>query len=74
MIWRTVLEKNDDFDDFRRKDGQAIHEYIAMFDSKYRNNRKEKHDTAIRTSGIQTAQESQYCKRRETISSLRYEL
>ena len=29
------LEKNDDFDDFRRKDGQTIHEYIAMFDSKY---------------------------------------
>ena len=30
------LEKNDDFDDFRRKEGQSIHEYIAMFDTKYR--------------------------------------
>ena len=30
------LEKFDDFDDFRRKEGQSIHEYIAMFDAKYR--------------------------------------
>ena len=27
------LEKFDDFDDFRRKEGQSIHEYIAMFDA-----------------------------------------
>ena len=31
------LEKFDDFDDFRRKEGQSIHEYIAMFDAKYKN-------------------------------------
>ena len=30
------IEKFEDFDDFRRKDGQTIHEFIAMFDSKYR--------------------------------------
>ena len=34
----SSLEKNDDFDDFRRKEiqGQSIHEYIAMFDTNYR--------------------------------------
>ena len=30
------IEKFEDFDDFKRKDGQAIQEFIAMFDSKYR--------------------------------------
>lgn len=30
------LEKFEDFDDYRRKEGQTIQEYIAMFDSKYR--------------------------------------
>lgn len=30
------LEKFDDFDDFIRKDGQTISEFIALFDSKYR--------------------------------------
>ena len=29
------LEKFDDFDDFKRNDGQSINEYIAVFDSKY---------------------------------------
>ena len=30
------IEKFEDFDDFKRKDGQTIQEFIAMFDSKYR--------------------------------------
>ena len=30
------IEKIEDFDDFKRKEGQTIHESIAMFDSKYR--------------------------------------
>ena len=30
------IEKFEDFDDFKRKEGQTIHEFIAMFDSKYR--------------------------------------
>ena len=30
------LDKFEDFDEFSRKDGQSIQEYIAMFDSKYR--------------------------------------
>lgn len=30
------LEKFEDFDDYRRKEGQTIHEYIATFDAKYR--------------------------------------
>ena len=30
------LEKFDDFDDFKREEGQSIQEYIAMFDFKYR--------------------------------------
>ena len=34
------LEKIDDFDDFIRKDGQTISEFIAMFDSKYRKFKK----------------------------------
>ena len=36
------IEKIDDFDDFRREDGQSIHEYIAMFDAKYRKIEKKK--------------------------------
>ena len=30
------LEKFEDFDDFTRKEGQTIEEFIAIFDSKYR--------------------------------------
>ena len=30
------IEKSEDFDDFKRKEGQTIQEFIAMFDSKYR--------------------------------------
>ena len=30
------LDKFEDFDEFSRKAGQSIQEYIAMFDSKYR--------------------------------------
>ena len=30
------IEKFEDFDDFKRKEGQTIQEFIAMFDSKYR--------------------------------------
>ena len=30
------IDKFEDFDDFKRKDGQTIQEFIAMFDSKYR--------------------------------------
>ena len=30
------LEKIDDFDDFKRKEGQSIHKFIVMFDSKYK--------------------------------------
>lgn len=36
------VDKFDDFDDFRRKEGQTVHEYIAMFDSKYRKIEKKK--------------------------------
>ena len=36
------VEKFDDFDDFRREDGQSTHEYIAMFDAKYRKIEKKK--------------------------------
>ena len=36
------VEKFDDFDDFRREDDQSIHEYIAMFDAKYRKLEKKK--------------------------------
>ena len=36
------VEKFDDFDDFKREDGQSIHEYIAMFDAKYRKIEKKK--------------------------------
>ena len=36
------VEKFDDFDDFRREDGQSIHEYIAMFNAKYRKKEKKK--------------------------------
>ena len=36
------LEKFDDFDDFRRNDGQAINEYNPMSDSKYRKIEKKK--------------------------------
>ena len=36
------VENFDDFDDFRREDGKSIHEYIAMFDAKYRNIEKKK--------------------------------
>ena len=45
------VEKIDDFDDFRREDGQSIHEYIAMFDAKYRKIEK-KTDIAVRNSCI----------------------
>ena len=30
------VEKIDDFDDFKRNEGQTIQEYIFIFDSKYR--------------------------------------
>ena len=30
------LEKFEDFDNFERKKGQSINEYVAMFDFKYR--------------------------------------
>lgn len=30
------LEKFEDFDDYRRKEGQTINEFISMFDAKYR--------------------------------------
>jgi len=30
------LEKFEDFDDFHRASGQSIHEYVAIFDAKYR--------------------------------------
>ena len=30
------IEKFEDFDDFKRKEGQTIQEFIAMFDCKYR--------------------------------------
>ena len=46
------VEKFDDFDDFRREDGQSIHEYIAMFDAKYRKIEKKKNDIAVRNSCI----------------------
>ena len=36
------VEKFDDFDDFKREDGQSIREYIAMFDAKYRKIEKKK--------------------------------
>ena len=39
------IEKFEDFDDFKRKEGQTIHEFIAMFDSKYR--KKEKKDMGL---------------------------
>lgn len=45
------LEKFEDFDDYRRKAGQTIHEYIAMFDSKYRKVEK-KHGITLRDFGI----------------------
>ena len=31
-----IIEKFEDFDDFKRKEGQTIQEFIAMFDCKYR--------------------------------------
>ena len=40
------------FDDFRREDGQSIHEYIAMFDAKYRKIEKKKNEIAVRNSCI----------------------
>ena len=46
------VEKFDDFDDFRREDGQSIYEYIAMFDAKYRKIEKKKNDIAVRNSCI----------------------
>lgn len=30
------LEKFEDFEDFKRSDGQSINEYISIFDAKYR--------------------------------------
>ena len=39
------IEKFEDFDDFKRNDGQTIQEFIAMFDSKYR--KLEKKDMSL---------------------------
>lgn len=36
------LEKFEDFEDFKRADGQSINEYVAMFDAKYRKIEKKK--------------------------------
>ena len=36
------LEKFEDFDDFRRSERQSIHEYVAIFDAKYRKIEKKK--------------------------------
>lgn len=30
------LEKFEDFEDFKRSDGQSVNEYISIFDAKYR--------------------------------------
>ena len=31
-----ILEKFEEFENFERKEGQSIHEYVSMFDFKYR--------------------------------------
>jgi hypothetical protein len=31
-----ILEKNEDFGDFKRSDGQSINKYISIFYAKYR--------------------------------------
>ena len=36
------LEKFEDLDDFRRSERQSIHEYVAIFDAKYRKIEKKK--------------------------------
>ena len=36
------LEKFEDFQDFKRADGQSINEYVAVFDAKYRKIEKKK--------------------------------
>ena len=36
------LEKFEDFEDFKRADGQSINEYVAVFDAKYRKIEKKK--------------------------------
>ena len=36
------LEKIEDFDNFRRSERQSIHEYVAIFDAKYRKKEKKK--------------------------------
>ena len=36
------LEKFEDFDDFKRADGQSINEYVAVFDARYRKIEKKK--------------------------------
>ena len=36
------MEKFDDFEDFKRADGQSINEYVAVFDAKYRKIEKKK--------------------------------
>ena len=47
-FWTNIWQKDDladsveKIDDFRREDGQSIHEYIAMFDAKYRKIEKKK--------------------------------
>ena len=30
------LEKFEDFEDFKRADGQLVNEYVAIFDAKYK--------------------------------------
>lgn len=34
------LEKFEDFEDFKRSDGQSVNEYISIFDAKYRKIKK----------------------------------
>ena len=36
------LEKFEDFEDFKRADGQSINEYVAVFNAKYRKIEKKK--------------------------------
>ena len=36
MILRTAWETNEDFEDFKRADGQSVNEYVAVFIAKYR--------------------------------------
>ena len=36
------LENFEDFDNFRRSERQSIHEYVAIFDAKYRKIEKKK--------------------------------